>query len=76
MVLEENSNDSDENETDKQVNSCTTQSSSILNKAIKNKEVPVSKEEIMALTTQKYYVGPGNNCQVIKNAMKSRTWWS
>mmetsp|Transcript_24239 Transcript_24239/g.37371 ORF Transcript_24239/g.37371 Transcript_24239/m.37371 type:complete len:103 (+) Transcript_24239:1493-1801(+) len=42
---------------------------------IERREKLKEKEKLLEYT-KKYYVGPGNNCQVVKNALKQRYWWT
>jgi 7-keto-8-aminopelargonate synthetase-like enzyme len=42
---------------------------------LKRREEQKDKERLLQFT-QKYYVGFGNNFQVVKNAIKSRAWWT
>jgi hypothetical protein len=42
---------------------------------IKKKEEVRDKEKLLQFT-QKYYIGSGNNYQVVKQAIKSRAWWT
>jgi len=42
---------------------------------IEKKEKIREKEKLLEYT-KKYYVGPGNNCNVVKNALKQRYWWT
>ena len=44
-------------------------------KLIKKKEEQRDKERLLQFT-QKYYIGGGNNYQVVKQAIKSRAWWT
>lgn len=42
---------------------------------VKEKERLNEKEKLLQIT-QKYYIGPGNNHQVVKNVIKQRYWWT
>ena len=41
----------------------------------REKEKLYQKDKLLQIT-QKYYIGPGNNYQVVKNVMKQRYWWA
>ena len=41
-----------------------------------DKRDKLKEKEKLLQFTQKYYIGPGNNCQVVKQALKSRYWWT
>ena len=44
-------------------------------KLIEKRDKIKDKEKLLQFT-QKYYVGTGNNFQVVKNAIKQRYWWN
>ena len=47
----------------------------IKEKLIKEREKLNEKEKLLQIT-QKYFIGPGNNYQVVKNVIKQRYWWT
>jgi hypothetical protein len=41
-----------------------------------DKREKLKEKEKLLQFTQKYYIGPGNNYQVVRQAIKSRYWWT